>query len=68
LGNTRGPMLINLCGYWCFGLPVGYLLCFHYKYGVYGLWWGLSLALIVIAVILLYSWDRNSRELWSLSS
>jgi multidrug resistance protein, MATE family len=68
LGNTRAPMLINLCGYWFFGLPVGYLLCFHYKYGVYGLWWGLSLALIVIALILLYSWDRNSRELWTLSS
>jgi multidrug resistance protein, MATE family len=68
LGNTRAPMLINLCGYWCFGLPVGYLLCFHYRFGIYGLWWGLSLALIVIALILLRSWDRNSRELWSLSS
>ncbi len=68
LGNTRGPMLVNLGGYWFFGLPVGYLLCFHYERGVYGLWWGLSLALIVIALILLYSWDRNSRELWSLSS
>jgi multidrug resistance protein, MATE family len=68
LGNTRGPMLINLGGYWFFGLPVGYLLCFHYRYGVYGLWWGLSLALIVIALILLHAWDRNSRSLWSLSS
>jgi multidrug resistance protein, MATE family len=63
LGNTRVPMLINLGGYWFFGLPVGYLLCFRYNYGVYGLWWGLSLALIVIAVILLYFWDRSSAEI-----
>ncbi len=63
VGSTRTPMLINLGGYWFFGLPVGYLLCFHYKYGVYGLWWGLSLALIVIAVILLYFWNRSSGEI-----
>ncbi len=63
LGNTRAPMLINLGGYWFFGLPIGYLLCFRFHYGVYGLWWGLSLALIVIAAILLYSWNRASREL-----
>jgi MATE family multidrug resistance protein len=63
LGSTRTPMLINLGGYWFFGLPVGYLLCFRYGYGVYGLWWGLSLALIVIAVILLYFWNRSSGEI-----
>ncbi len=63
LGNTRSPMLINLAGYWFFGLPVGYLLCFRYRYGIYGLWWGLSLALIVIALILLHSWNRSSREI-----
>ncbi len=63
LGNTRAPMLINLGGYWFFGLPIGYLLCFHFHHGVYGLWWGLTLALILIAVILLHSWNRSSREL-----
>lgn len=61
LGNTREPMLVNLGGYWFFGLPIGYILCFHYRYGVYGLWCGLTLALIVIALILLYAWQRNSR-------
>lgn len=63
LGRTRGPMLVNLGGYWFFGLPIGYLLCFHYAYGIYGLWCGLSLALIVIALILLHSWQRHSRQL-----
>lgn len=63
LGNTRVPMLVNLGGYWFFGLPIGYVLCFHFGYGVYGIWCGLSLALIVIALILLYSWHRHSAEL-----
>lgn len=63
LGNTRTPMLMNLAGYWLFGLPLGYLLCFHRGYGIYGLWLGLSLALIVIAAYLLYSWQKHSREL-----
>jgi multidrug resistance protein, MATE family len=60
LGNTRIAMLVNFGGYWLFGLPIGYLLCFHYGYGVYGLWCGLSLSLTVIAVILLYVWQRHS--------
>ncbi len=63
LGRTRDAMLINLGGYWFFGLPIGYLLCFHYGYGIYGLWCGLSLALIVIALILLHSWQQHSRHI-----
>jgi MATE family multidrug resistance protein len=63
LGNTRTPMLMNLAGYWVFGLPIGYLLCFNRGYGIYGLWVGLSAALIAIALYLLYSWQRHSREL-----
>jgi len=63
LGSTRVPMLINLGGYWFFGIPVGYVLCFRYGYGVYGLWCGLTAALIVIASILLYFWNQASREI-----
>ena len=59
LGNTRTPMLMNLAGYWVFGLPLGYVLCFSRGYGIYGLWIGLSLALIVIAMYLLYSWQKH---------
>ena len=65
LGNTRTPMLMNLAGYWVFGLPLGYVLCFSRGYGIYGLWIGLSAALIVIALYLLYSWQRHSRQLVS---
>jgi MATE family multidrug resistance protein len=63
LGNTRTPMLVNLGGYWLFGLPIGYLLCFQGKLGIHGLWVGLSIALVAIAVILMNSWRRSSRRL-----
>ena len=68
IGNTRVPMLVNLAGYWFFGLPIGYVLCFHFGYGIYGLWCGLSLALIFIALILLRSWDHHSRDLGRVKS
>jgi MATE family multidrug resistance protein len=63
LGNTRAPMFVNLAGYWVFGLPLGYFLCFHEGLGIYGLWIGLTLALIAIAVYLLYVWNHHSRRL-----
>ncbi len=60
LGETRGPMLVNFAGYWLFGLPIGYALCFRNGWGIYGLWWGLTLALILISVALLWLWRRRS--------
>jgi MATE family multidrug resistance protein len=61
VGNTRTPMIVNFAGYWLFGLPIGYFLCFHSHYGVMGLWWGLTLALIVISIVLLAAWRNHWR-------
>ena len=56
-------MLANLVGYWVLGLPLGLALCFALKWGIYGLWIGLTLALIVIASTLLMRWKRDSERL-----
>jgi MATE family multidrug resistance protein len=61
LGKTRGPMVINMVAYGVIGLPVGYLLCFHTRWGVYGLWSGLTLALIFAAGMVGSQWLRDSR-------
>jgi MATE family multidrug resistance protein len=53
VGDTRGPMLINLLGYWCLGLPVSIYLGFVLRLGPVGLWWGLVLGLAVVATSLL---------------
>ena len=44
------PMIANLVGYWVLGLPLGFILCFVLKWGIYGMWIGLTLALIIISI------------------
>ena len=53
LGETKVAMLVNLVGYWFFGLPVSYVLGFWYGLGPGGLWYGLVLGLAAVAGILL---------------
>ncbi len=68
LGETHAPMWANLVGYWVLGLPLGFFLCFGLKWGIYGLWIGLTLALIVIALALLLRWRRDAgRQLFAAS-
>ncbi|HEX9639000.1 MAG TPA: MATE family efflux transporter [Acidobacteriota bacterium] len=61
-GETRAPMVANLIGHWFFGLPVGAALCFWLGWGVIGLWLGLSLGLIAVALVLLRVWHRRVRS------
>lgn len=60
LGETRVPMFANLIGYWVLGLPLGLGLCFLLHWGIFGLWTGLTVALVVIASTLLRRWHRDS--------
>jgi len=60
LGETRAPMMANLVGYWAMGLPLGFFLCFVLRWGIYGLWIGLTLALVTIALALIGRWRRSS--------
>jgi MATE family multidrug resistance protein len=57
-GDTRTPMLCHLLAYWVIGLPLGAWLCFRHDWGAFGLWAGLSLALILIGIVLLFAWRR----------
>ena len=63
LGETRFPMLMNLTAYWILGLPIGALLCFHYKWGLSGLWTGLTVSLILIALVLIARWMKDAGKL-----
>lgn len=59
LGDTRTPMLSNLAGHWLLGLPVGYVLCFWWNWGVFGLWVGLSVGLVAIGTTLVLAWRQR---------
>ncbi len=61
LGHTTGPMIFNLVGYWVIGLPLGYWLCFHWNLGVFGVWIGLTIALVFVASLILWEWKSKSR-------
>lgn len=54
IGDTRMPLLINLLGYWMLGLPVSLTLGFGLGRGPRGIWWGLTLALVVVAFLLVW--------------
>ena len=62
LGETRTPMFVNFVGYWLLGLPLGLSLCFLLHWSVFGLWIGLTVALIVIATTLLRRWHIDSHK------
>jgi MATE family multidrug resistance protein len=62
-GLTRVPMLANLGGYWVIGLPLGAVLCFRAHLGIFGVWIGLTTALIIISIVLFFYWNRKSRSI-----
>jgi MATE family multidrug resistance protein len=62
-GDTRTPMFCHFTAYWIIGLPLGAWLCFYRGWGAFGLWSGLSLALILIGIVLLFAWRRAVRRL-----
>ena len=61
LGDTRTPMLAHLGCYWAVGLPVSYILCFHFGWGAAGIWVGLSAALILVGTTLVVAWRWRTR-------
>ncbi len=63
-GDTRTAMLANLAGHWLLGLPIGYALCFWLDKGVIGLWIGLCVGLVSVAVALIAVWSLRTRALF----
>ena len=59
-GDTRAPLVVNIVGFWCLGLPTSLVLAFGLGYGPRGLWWGLVVGLGVVAIFLI------SRVAWKL--
>ncbi len=58
-GDTRTAMLTHLFCDWGVGLPVAWYFCFRLRWGVVGLWVGLSVAMILAGIVLLIAWSRR---------
>lgn len=61
LGDTKTAMYTHVSIYWGIGLPLGYWLTFTHGWGPAGFWVGLCVSLILIGVVLLAAWHRESR-------
>jgi len=62
LGDTRAPMIINVVGFWCIGIPVSLWLGFVLDYGAVGLWWGLVAGLVIVAAVLIVRVRQHERR------
>ncbi len=51
-GDVRFAFLSNLVAYWVIGLPIALWLAFGVGLGAPGLWWGLTLGLVIVAFVL----------------
>lgn len=49
-GRQKIGGYINMIAFYCIGLPMAYLLTFHFKLNVSGLWLGITCALIMMSV------------------
>jgi MATE family multidrug resistance protein len=50
-GDTRTPMIVNLVGYWCIGLPISLWFARSLHMGPRGLWWGIVVSLATVGLI-----------------
>jgi multidrug resistance protein, MATE family len=52
LGDTQAALIIGIVGYWVIGMPLGAGLAFWLDFGPIGLWWGFTLGLVAVSVML----------------
>lgn len=62
LFDTRYPMFIGLSAIWLIGIPVGYLLAFHYHLGVVGIIIGSTIGMLIGMLFLTYRWRQQTLE------
>jgi MATE family multidrug resistance protein len=60
LEDVKIPSMVSLLAYWVVGLPVGYLLCFKFNFGVNGIWTGLLIGLTIAALLLYLRFQKLS--------
>ncbi|HEV8514985.1 MAG TPA: MATE family efflux transporter [Cyclobacteriaceae bacterium] len=53
-GDTRTPTLLNLFGFWCFQIPLAYLLAIQFDFGPNGVYAAIAIAESAIAIAGIY--------------
>ncbi|MFD2581863.1 MATE family efflux transporter [Pedobacter vanadiisoli] len=63
MGDVNIPTIITFLAYWVVGIPIGYLLGFHFGLGVNGIWYGLTLGLLTASILLFLRFQNKTRSL-----
>ena len=61
LQDTRVPMVYAAIGYWLFGLGTGAVLAFLLDWRGQGVWVGLAVGLLIVAILMLSRWSRREK-------
>ena len=59
LHDTRVPMIFTFIGYWAIGIGVGAWLAFRHGWQGQGIWTGLAVGLIIVAVLMIWRWTQR---------
>ena len=63
MGDVNIPTLITFIAYWIIGLPTGYILGIKLGMGANGIWFGLTIALLISAALLFIRFQFISKKL-----
>lgn len=63
LGDVNIPTFITFLAYWVVGIPIGYLLGFHFGLGVNGIWYGLTFGLLTASILLFFRFQNKTKAL-----
>eukprot|EP01129_Flabellula_baltica_P001544 TRINITY_DN11506_c0_g1_i1.p1 TRINITY_DN11506_c0_g1~~TRINITY_DN11506_c0_g1_i1.p1 ORF type:complete len:491 (-),score=85.01 TRINITY_DN11506_c0_g1_i1:6-1445(-) len=67
VGRPNIGAIVNLIGHWIIGIPLGALFAFVLNMSIFGMWWSLCIALVLICVvyivyILKLDWDEEVKR------
>ncbi|TDE18270.1 MATE family efflux transporter [Dyadobacter psychrotolerans] len=60
--DVKTPTILIGIAYWVVGIPVGYLLAFHFNMGAAGMWLGLILGLTLASAFLMMRFFKMSKR------
>lgn len=63
IGDVNAPTFFAFVAYWIIGLPVAYLLGIHLQVGIKGIWYGLTLGLIISSLLLYNRYRKKIRRI-----
>lgn len=63
IGDVNVPTIITFLSYWIIGIPMGYILGFHFNLAEKGIWYGLTFGLLTASILLFFRFQFKTRLL-----